>query len=117
MRAPPIGRSLGTVVKGAGFLVPPQGRFFLKPTLPDSLSSCETLAAKGFLMHDLVIRGGTVIDGNGSGPREADVAIEGDKIVAVGEEVGVHVSAAPSHCSWPKPASRIRWPRTINRAL
>ena len=39
-------------------------------------------------MHDLVIRGGTVIDGNGAGPRKADVAIAGDKIVAVGDDVG-----------------------------
>jgi N-acyl-D-amino-acid deacylase len=36
-------------------------------------------------MHDLVIRGGTVIDGTGSAPRKADVAIDGDRIVAVGE--------------------------------
>ncbi len=39
-------------------------------------------------MHDLVIRGGTVIDGNGADPRKADVAIEGEKIVAVGDDVG-----------------------------
>ncbi|MCG8590309.1 MAG: amidohydrolase family protein, partial [Proteobacteria bacterium] len=34
-------------------------------------------------MHDLVIRGGTVVDGTGSEPRRADVAIAGDRIVAV----------------------------------
>ena len=32
----------------------------------------------------LVIRGGTVIDGTGSEPRRADVAVDGDRIVAVG---------------------------------
>ena len=32
----------------------------------------------------LVIRGGTVIDGSGAAPREADIAIAGDRIVAVG---------------------------------
>src|SRR5580658_5429963 len=36
-------------------------------------------------MVDLVIRGGTVIDGTGGDPFEADVAIEAGKIVAVGK--------------------------------
>ncbi len=39
-------------------------------------------------MHDLVIRGGTVIDGTGGAPRVADVAVDGDKIVAVGAGIG-----------------------------
>ena len=39
-------------------------------------------------MHDLVIRGGSVVDGSGAPPRLADLAIDGDKIVAVGGEVG-----------------------------
>jgi N-acyl-D-aspartate/D-glutamate deacylase len=34
---------------------------------------------------DLVIRGGLVVDGTGSPPRRADVAIAGDRIVAIGE--------------------------------
>jgi len=36
-------------------------------------------------MHDLVIRKGKVIDGSGSPAREADVAVDGEMIVAVGE--------------------------------
>jgi N-acyl-D-amino-acid deacylase len=39
-------------------------------------------------MHDLVIRGGTVVDGTGAAPRRADVAISNDQIVAVGDDVG-----------------------------
>jgi N-acyl-D-aspartate/D-glutamate deacylase len=39
-------------------------------------------------MHDLVIRGGTVVDGTGAEKRKADVAIDGDRIVAVGQNVG-----------------------------
>lgn len=39
-------------------------------------------------MHDLVIRGGTVVDGTGGATRVADVAIEGDRIVAVGANLG-----------------------------
>ena len=35
-------------------------------------------------MHDLVIRGGTVVDGSGGPPVDAEVAIDGDRIAAVG---------------------------------
>jgi N-acyl-D-amino-acid deacylase len=33
---------------------------------------------------DLVLRDGLVVDGLGSEPRPADVAVDGDRIVAVG---------------------------------
>ncbi len=42
-------------------------------------------------MHDLIIRGGTLVDGTGQPSRKADIAIDGDRIVAVvgaGEELG-----------------------------
>lgn len=39
-------------------------------------------------MHDLVIRGGTVVDGSGTAPVEADVAITSGRIVEVGTAVG-----------------------------
>jgi N-acyl-D-aspartate/D-glutamate deacylase len=39
-------------------------------------------------MHDLIIRGGTIVDGTGSEPFTGDVAIDGDRIVAVGEVSG-----------------------------
>jgi N-acyl-D-aspartate/D-glutamate deacylase len=39
-------------------------------------------------MHDLVIRGGTLVDGSGAPRQSADLAIEGERIVAVGSEVG-----------------------------
>jgi len=35
-------------------------------------------------MHDLVIRGGTVVDGTGELARSADVAVDGERITAVG---------------------------------
>ena len=36
-------------------------------------------------MHDVVIRGGTVVDGSGEARFTGDVAIDGDRIVAVGD--------------------------------
>jgi len=41
-------------------------------------------------VHDIVIRGGEVVDGTGSPPRRADVAIDGDRVTDVGvlEEPG-----------------------------
>jgi N-acyl-D-aspartate/D-glutamate deacylase len=35
-------------------------------------------------MHDLVIRGGSVVDGSGAPARQADVAVDGERIAAVG---------------------------------
>ncbi|MBK9179363.1 MAG: amidohydrolase family protein [Acidimicrobiales bacterium] len=37
------------------------------------------------MAHDLVIRAGTVVDGTGAPARTADVAIDGDRITAVGD--------------------------------
>ncbi|MFY9587834.1 MAG: D-aminoacylase [Actinomycetota bacterium] len=39
-------------------------------------------------MIDLLLRGGRVYDGFGNEPRTADVAIEGDRVVAVGDDLG-----------------------------
>jgi N-acyl-D-amino-acid deacylase len=40
-------------------------------------------------MHDLVVRGGTVVDGTGVAPRSADIAIDDGRIVAVGQVDGL----------------------------
>src|SRR5712672_1782096 len=39
-------------------------------------------------MHDIVIRGGTIIDGTGRAPFAGDLAIEGERIVSVGGRHG-----------------------------
>jgi N-acyl-D-aspartate/D-glutamate deacylase len=39
-------------------------------------------------MHDLVIRGGTVVDGSGEPRRVVDVAVDGEKITSVEPDVG-----------------------------
>src|SRR6185295_2700902 len=35
-------------------------------------------------MHDLLIKNATVVDGTGGPPRQADVAVDGDRIAAIG---------------------------------
>ena len=40
------------------------------------------------MAYDLIIRGGTVVDGTGCEPYVADVAITGDTVVAVGTDLG-----------------------------
>jgi N-acyl-D-aspartate/D-glutamate deacylase len=42
---------------------------------------------KNMATYDLVIRGGLVADGNGGIPSVQDIAIDGDKIAAVGPEL------------------------------
>ncbi len=39
-------------------------------------------------MHDIVIRGGTIVDGSGAPARTGDVAIDGDRIASVGGKAG-----------------------------
>src|SRR5689334_12854556 len=36
-------------------------------------------------MYDILIKGGDLVDGSGSARRRADVAIQGDQVVAIGE--------------------------------
>ncbi len=51
-----------------------------------SLIICASLAAcTPPASHDLILRGGTVYDGSGNDPFIGDVAIDGDKIVALGD--------------------------------
>ncbi len=39
-------------------------------------------------MHDLVIRDALIIDGTGAAARSGDVALDGDRITAVGGKLG-----------------------------
>jgi N-acyl-D-aspartate/D-glutamate deacylase len=40
-------------------------------------------------VRDLIIRGGTIVDGSGAAPYRGDIAIDGDRIVEMGEVAGV----------------------------
>ena len=55
------------------------------------------------MAHDLVIRNGTVVDGSGFGSYRADVAVDGDRIVAVGRigERGLREIDAEDHVVTP----------------
>ena len=58
----------------------------LKPTPAAATAALLTLlACQPPVEHDLILRGGSVIDGSGSPAVVADVAIDGDRIAAVGE--------------------------------
>ena len=46
--------------------------------------TAERPGGKGGHVHDLVIRGGVVVDGTGAPARRADIAVDGERITAVG---------------------------------
>ncbi|MFI5230167.1 MAG: amidohydrolase family protein [Gemmatimonadales bacterium] len=60
------------------------------------LSSIVALPASGGAQPrvDLLVRGGLVVDGSGSVPRRADVAITGDRITFVGDAAAAQLAAA-----------------------
>ena len=37
------------------------------------------------MSHDLIISGGTIIDGTGAEPIRADIAVDGDRISRIGD--------------------------------
>ncbi len=46
---------------------------------------CGCSAEKPTASYDVIVRGGTVYDGLGGAPVQADVAISGDRIAAIGD--------------------------------
>lgn len=42
--------------------------------------------------YDLIIRNGTLYDGSGSAPRTADIAVQGDRIAAIGDLKSAHAA-------------------------
>jgi N-acyl-D-amino-acid deacylase len=49
------------------------------------ISSASLVVGQGSGPFDVIIKGGTVYDGTGGEPRQADVAINGDRIINVGD--------------------------------
>src|SRR4029450_2313569 len=56
------------------------------PTTPESGQTCPVERADT-MSADLIIRGGTVIDGSGAPGRQADVAVTGDRIPGIGDDL------------------------------
>ena len=101
------GRAGGTVCTTGAAAAPPASR--AGPTgcpardrSSPALRRCRARARLGgapegcpkgdLTMHDLVIRGGTVVDGTGAVPRTADVAVDGGRITEVGSCAGAQAS-------------------------
>ena len=53
-----------------------------------SISGCVTSNQSGAAGYDVIIRNGTIYDGNGGAPVRADLAISGDSIAALGQVAG-----------------------------
>ncbi|WP_439487083.1 N-acyl-D-amino-acid deacylase family protein [Blastomonas fulva] len=62
-------------------------RYATAAILPFALAGCASTQGSP-ARYDVVIRGGTIYDGTGSAPTTGDVAINGDRIVAVGTVEG-----------------------------
>ena len=55
-------------------------------------------------MHDIVIRGGTIVDGTGKAAFTGDVAIAGGRIAAVGGKQGPAGARSMPTAFWSRPA-------------
>ncbi len=62
-------------------------QFLLGSTAALAVAACETLPIDGVYdgPFETIIRGGTVYDGTGAAGRRADVALSGDRIIAIGD--------------------------------
>ncbi|MBR9989614.1 MAG: D-aminoacylase, partial [Gemmatimonadetes bacterium] len=56
-------------------------RQLIMPLIPLILAGC----ASGTQEYDVIIRGGSIYDGSGEAPHVADIAIDGDSIVSIGD--------------------------------
>ncbi|MFN3817638.1 N-acyl-D-amino-acid deacylase family protein [Blastomonas sp.] len=71
-------------------------RYAIAAILPLALAGCASTQAPP-PRYDVVIRGGTLYDGTGAAPITGDVAISGDRIVAVGTVEGAGKTEVSAH--------------------
>jgi len=69
------------------------------------IPAAETGEGDDAVAFDLVVRNGVVIDGTGAPGFEADVAVEGDKIAAIGKQLGPGKTEIDARGSVVAPAS------------
>jgi N-acyl-D-aspartate/D-glutamate deacylase len=60
----------------------------LRAALPVLAMLAATSPVSGQTVHDLLLSGGTIVDGTGSPGISADLAIRGDRIAAIGQDIG-----------------------------
>ena len=72
--------------------------------------SCVAQTSSQTASFDVLIKGGTVYDGTGGEPRQADIGIRGDRIVAVGNLKNARAGSVVD-------ASALLWRRTTVCAL
>lgn len=65
---------------------------WIAPVTVALLSAC-TAPAPPSVAYDTLLRGGTVVDGRGAPPYRADLAIAGDRLVAIGPDLPVSAGA------------------------
>ena len=70
------------------YSIPPLARTDRRRSLRRWVRVSIVALPRGNAMHDLVIRGGTVVDGTGSPARTADVTVDGGHITGVGSFAG-----------------------------
>src|SRR5438045_1919111 len=58
---------------------------FVTLTLSFAMSAKDKSSSPASADFDVIIKGGTIYDGSGDEPRQADVAIRGDRIAAIGD--------------------------------
>src|SRR5258708_23163667 len=81
----------GRFFSAAPDAIPPgkEGAAPLKRSLSFIFAATTLLAAQSFAQDlDLIIRGGSLIDGSGSPATKADIGIAGDRIVFIGSSAG-----------------------------
>jgi N-acyl-D-aspartate/D-glutamate deacylase len=66
-------------------------------------------------MHDIVIRGGTIIDGTGAGAVTGDVAIAGARLAEVGGKTGLGKREIDANGCWSPPGGLISIPIAMAR--
>ncbi len=66
-------------------------------------------------MHDIVIRGGTIVDGTGKAAFTGDVAIADGRIAAVGGKQGPASARSTPMVCWSRPAGSTCTPTMTDR--